>query len=205
MIVLNDFVVKKIGSKGRQDRFYKTYCNNCSQDRGYLLKFQDKRPTCNKCSKVGSTVPQEVREKMSAAAHIRSPRIKKQIDGRSISRIRKPRPDKVLTDTQKKIRHNVRTLVHQKLINRGLTKNNKTFNSLGYSPEELIKHLESKFQPGMTWDNYGPVWHIDHITPDSWFTYSSMYEQGFKDSWSLNNLQPLWAGPNHSKGNRYSG
>lgn len=205
MIVLNDFVIKKIGTQGRQDRFYRTYCNNCNHDRGYLLKSQDKRPTCNRCAKVGSSVSQVVRDKMSVAAYSRSPRIKKEVDGRTLPRVRKPRPDKILTDIQKKIRHNVRSLVHQKLSNRGLTKDNKTFSALGYSPEKLIKHLESKFQQGMSWDNYGSGWHIDHVTPDSWFTYSSMGEQGFKDSWSLNNLQPMWAGPNHSKGNRYSG
>ena len=205
MIVLNDSIIKKIGTEGRQDRFYKTYCNNCGSDRGYLLKSQDKRPSCNKCAKIGSVVSEEVRKKMSAGAHTRTPRIKKEVDGRTVYRVRSPRPDKVLTDIQKKIRHNVRSLVHQKLSNRGLIKTDKTFNALGYSPEELIKHLESRFHSGMNWNNYGSGWHIDHITPDSWFTYSSMDEQGFKDSWSIDNLQPLWAGPNHSKGNRHSG
>lgn len=26
-------------------------------------------------------------------------------------------------------------------------------------------HLESQFEPGMTWDNYGSYWSIDHICP----------------------------------------
>ena len=205
MIVINDFIIKKLGTQGRQDRFYKTYCNNCNNDRGYLLKSQDKRPTCNKCATVGSTVSEAVRSKMAVSASTRSPRIKKEVDGRTLYRVRKPRSDKVLTETQKKIRHNVRSLMHQKLSNRRLVKSDNTFRALGYSPEQLIKHLESKFQPGMTWNNHGSGWHIDHITPDSWFMYSSMNERGFKDSWSINNLQPMWAGLNHSKGNRYSG
>jgi len=206
MIVLNDFIIKKIGLQGRQDKFYKTYCNSCNADRGYLLKSQNNRPTCNKCSKVGSKVPETVRNKMSLSAHSRSSRIRREFDGRSLPRVRKPRPDKVLTDIQKKIRHNIRSLINQKLLNRNLSKNSSTFISLGFSPEELIKHLESRFLPGMSWDNYGKNgWHIDHVIPDSWFKYASMNDDGFKNSWSISNLQPMWAKDNHSKGNRYSG
>ena len=40
----------------------------------------------------------------------------------------------------------------------------------------------------MSWDNYGSDWYIDHKIPDSW---------------SLNNLQPMWAKDNLAKGNRY--
>ena len=34
---------------------------------------------------------------------------------------------------------------------------------------------------------------------------SSMDDQGFKDSWALSNLQPMWAHENISKNNHYSG
>lgn len=214
MIDLNDYIIKKIGSKGRQDKFYRMSCNNCGSDRGYLLKVHNKKPTCNKCSHKGLKASSETKEKMRIAAignsnaslEYRNSLIDApKIDGRKLLKLRKQRKDKKLSDNQKQVRHNVRGLVTQKLRNRGLTKNNKTFNALGYSPEELIKHLESKFQPGMAWENYGrDGWHIDHIVPDSWFTYESMEDQGFKDSWALSNLQPLWAKPNHSKGNRYA-
>lgn len=214
MIDLNDYIVKKVGSKGRQDKFYRTHCNNCNSDRGYLLKVHDQRPTCNKCAKLGISVSNETRAKMSkSAAGNKNASIEyrasitkdAKIDKRKLQKVKKVRKNKKLSDMQKKIRHNVRSLVVQKLNNRGLTKNNKTFNSLGYSPEDLVRRLESLFQDNMSWDNYGKNgWHIDHIVPDSWFTYESMEDQGFKDSWALNNLQPMWAKPNHSKGNRYA-
>ena len=111
-----------------------------------------------------------------------------------------------VTPLQKKIKHNTRCLLRQKLINRNLSKSDNTFALLGYSSDDLIKHLESKFRDGMTWDNYGKDgWHIDHVIPDSWFSYSSTEDEQFKLSWSLQNLQPLWAIDNCSKGNRYSG
>lgn len=78
------------------------------------------------------------------------------------------------------------------------------FNKLGYDIEKLMKHLESKFQPGMSWDNYGE-WHIDHIIPQSWLPFNNIEDENFFKCWSLDNLQPLWAKENISKNNRYAG
>ena len=80
------------------------------------------------------------------------------------------------------------------------------FSTLDWTIGELMSHLESKFQPGMTWDNYGKNgWHIDHVVPDSWFNYDNICSESFKKSWSLENLQPMWAKDNLSKHNRYAG
>jgi hypothetical protein len=70
---------------------------------------------------------------------------------------------------------------------------------VGYSPDELMAHLVSKFQPGMTLQNYGK-WQIDHIKPISFFRFESFQEIGFKKCWALSNLQPLWAQDNVAKG-----
>ena len=72
-----------------------------------------------------------------------------------------------------------------------------------YTIEELMQHLESKFLPGMTWDNYGNGgWHIDHKVPRDFFIYETTEEQEFKYCWSLDNLQPMWEKDNLSKGYR---
>ena len=74
---------------------------------------------------------------------------------------------------------------------------------LGYDAQQLRDHLESRFSPGMTWENYGNSgWHIDHIRPRSSFNYTSMEDPEFKACWALENLQPLWAEENASKGKR---
>jgi hypothetical protein len=70
---------------------------------------------------------------------------------------------------------------------------------VGYDVDELKAHLESLFQPGMTWDNYGE-WHVDHIIPVSMFKYDSYHHPEFRRCWSLDNIQPLWAFDNMSKG-----
>ncbi len=74
---------------------------------------------------------------------------------------------------------------------------------VGYTIEQLKKHLEKQFQPGMTWENYGD-WHIDHKTPMSVFNFTNPKHDDFKRCWALNNLQPLWAIENMSKSNKLS-
>jgi hypothetical protein len=76
-----------------------------------------------------------------------------------------------------------------------------TFALLGYTVEELRAHLEAKFKPGMTWDNYGRYgWHVDHRRPLASFDYKTPECPSFKEAWALENLQPLWAQENISKG-----
>lgn len=75
---------------------------------------------------------------------------------------------------------------------------------LGYSFENLKKHLSSKFSKDMSWNNYGTVWEIDHIRPISWFSKSTK-ETNIKKIWAINNLQPLLVRANRSKSNRYEG
>lgn len=76
---------------------------------------------------------------------------------------------------------------------------------VGYTLQELMAHLESKFDKNMNWDNYGSYWHIDHIRPKSWFLVESTDDQAFKKCWALDNLQPLEASKNMSKCNRWEG
>jgi len=84
---------------------------------------------------------------------------------------------------------------------------NKThvFDILNYSIKDLLSHLESKFRDGMTWENYGFFWHIDHVKPISLFNFNSKNDPEFKECWALDNLQPLLVHENLSKGNRFIG
>lgn len=72
---------------------------------------------------------------------------------------------------------------------------------LGCSIEDLKKYLESSFQPGMTWDNYGQFgWHIDHIKPLYGFDLTN--REQLLEACHYTNLQPLWWRENLSKGAR---
>jgi hypothetical protein len=63
---------------------------------------------------------------------------------------------------------------------------------LGCSIEEFKTYIESRFQDGMTWDNYGKHgWHLDHITPLSSFDLTD--RQQFLLASHYTNYHPMWA------------
>ena len=67
---------------------------------------------------------------------------------------------------------------------------------IGYTKGELKTHIESLFQDGMSWENYGE-WEIDHIKP-----VKAFWEEGVVDPKivnNLSNLQPLWKKENRTK------
>lgn len=73
---------------------------------------------------------------------------------------------------------------------------------VGYSRDDLIAHLERQFVRGMSWDNYGAAWHVDHITPQVLFELAAVDIATVRACWALGNLRPLWSGDNISKGAR---
>lgn len=75
---------------------------------------------------------------------------------------------------------------------------------LGCTIEEFKKHIESQFQPGMTWENHGfgdDKWHFDHIIPCDAFDLT--LEENQIKCFHYTNFQPLWQKDNLSKGSRY--
>ena len=74
--------------------------------------------------------------------------------------------------------------------------------TIGKKPRELKDYIESKWLPGMTWENYGLYgWHIDHIRPCSSFDLNNPEEIQKINHFS--NLQPLWAKDNIAKGDKW--
>jgi hypothetical protein len=79
------------------------------------------------------------------------------------------------------------------------SKSGSAVKDLGCTVPELKLYLESKFQPGMTWDNWAVRgWHIDHIKPLSSFDLTNRKE--FLKACHYTNLQPLWWYDNIKKG-----
>jgi hypothetical protein len=72
----------------------------------------------------------------------------------------------------------------------------------GYTLNQLMAHLERQFLNGMTWENRGNGWHIDHIVPLSSFKFTSPDDPEFKAAWALTNLRPLWKRDNLEKGSK---
>jgi 5-methylcytosine-specific restriction endonuclease McrA len=99
-----------------------------------------------------------------------------------------------------RLENSIRSGVHKGLI-KGSKASRKTFELLGYSVDQLMRHLANRFQPGMSFDNYGE-WHVDHIIPLAAHNYETPDDQDFKRAWALKNLQPLWEPDNLSKSDK---
>ena len=91
----------------------------------------------------------------------------------------------------------VRSRIHSALKQQ---KNKHSIEYLGCSWEFYKKYMEERFEEGMTWENHGE-WHIDHIVPIKYGEDTTIEEIGKRFHYT--NTQPLWAGENLSKGNRY--
>jgi hypothetical protein len=70
-------------------------------------------------------------------------------------------------------------------------------NLTGCTRMELVKWLEYQFTSDFSWDNYGKVWHVDHVIPLAFFNLACYKEQKLALNWS--NLRPLKAIENMSK------
>ena len=76
----------------------------------------------------------------------------------------------------------------------------KSYDMFGCSFPFLQQWLQSKFKKGMSWDNYGSVWSVDHIIPLSKFNLSN--PDDYKQANHYSNLQPLFKRDNIIKSNK---
>lgn len=101
------------------------------------------------------------------------------------------------TDPVHAMREVARTRVRHALNNKGFKRQAKTAAMIGCSWEHLKYHIESKFLPGMSWDNR-KLWEVDHIIPIS----SANTEEDIIKLSHFSNLQPLWKEDNRSKSDK---
>jgi hypothetical protein len=97
-------------------------------------------------------------------------------------------------DVLYKLTNRLRSLIGNSLRKNGYTKKTKTYQILGCTFEDFKQHLESQFEPWMSWENYGKYngefsygWDIDHVIPQS----SSKTEDELLKLNHHSNLKPL--------------
>lgn len=85
------------------------------------------------------------------------------------------------------------------------SKTGSAVRDLGCSIEEFKLYIEAKFEPWMTWDNFGVYkvggerkWHLDHIKPLASFDLTD--DEQLKEAVNYKNYQPLCAIENIKKG-----
>lgn len=108
---------------------------------------------------------------------------------------------------REKRKNNIEFKLRQNMINRFRKflkiKHNKSVSAfIDFDFYDFINNFNLKINNDMTWENYGKVWHIDHIIPLSYFKCITIFDPLLKIAWSLENLQPLEAKENHKKINK---
>lgn len=101
-----------------------------------------------------------------------------------MSKLRERRRNDPMLRLKDAIRGSIRAYLGSKKTRRG-----STFEIVGCTPDFLRQHLERQFKPGMTWENYGSHWHVDHRIPLA--SGNSSDEIKGLSHWT--NLQPLEA------------
>lgn len=193
-----------------------SFCYSCKQikpiDNFYIRKNGKVYSYCNHCNNMRAKSfycgqPERIRERLKKSKEYQKTHLKTILFKRRLKR-------KLGLNIKEKIWYNNRFKLQYQNTNfrlssvlrhriylalKGICKSNKTSILLGCSIDQLKQHLKSKFQQGMTWENYGE-WHIDHIRPCASFDLSKLEEQ--KKCFHFSNLQPLLAKDNLAKGDK---
>lgn len=93
----------------------------------------------------------------------------------------------------------MKALLRRRLNNAlsGAFKSGSAVRDLGCSIPDFRKHIESQFSSGMTWDNQGTEWHLDHLIPLSKFDLTK--REQLLIACHYTNYQPLWKKDNMAK------
>jgi hypothetical protein len=115
----------------------------------------------------------------------------------AVVRRRQRRNERYRTEPKFRMLYVLRGRIQVALREGGARKAASTQNLLGISREQFLHWIEHQFKPGMTWDNHGEVWHIDHVRPCASFDLTDEAQQRACFSWS--NQQPLLKEDNWEK------
>lgn len=103
--------------------------------------------------------------------------------------------NKLHTDINFKLKHTLRSKLRKLVLNENKT--NSALLYLGCTVDFFRGYLEAKFKDGMSWANYGELWHIDHILPCR--SFNMTLEEDRRKCFHYSNMQPLLAIDNLQK------
>ena len=184
---------KEIDRKARESERYKQYQVNYQTENKDSLKssnkeryYNDKEPYLKRSKEQKIRLGDEYKQ------------YQKEYKLRNRKRLSQQYLEKLKTDPVFKLKHTLRNQF-RKLI-KGFHKQNSVLTYVGCDVESLKTWLSDQFREGMTWENHGSVWHVDHIIPCSVFDFSD--EDELSKCWNYTNLRPLFAEENLSKSDR---
>lgn len=104
---------------------------------------------------------------------------------------------------RRRMRESLNYRISQRLTSRlrdalcGRLKAGSAVRDLGCSIGEFRLYIENQFDEGMTWDNYGEVWELDHVMPLNQFDLTDRVELLEACNWL--NIRPLTVHENRSR------
>ena len=99
-----------------------------------------------------------------------------------LRKYRKYPVNRIKSNLRKRMRDLLRNARDEKMSVSGL---------IGCTSFQFKEYLEQRFKRGMTWDNYGTYWHVDHILPCASFDHTD--KKQVAQCWHYTNLRPLRA------------
>lgn len=201
-------------SKQKRDEYYREYYHNhkdqiLSKNAEYKEKHTEEAKEQNREWRLKNLAKVKSYSKTTEAKERRAKRYQdnkealierqRQYAERNKEKIRKYNNDYIkrrsAVDIQYKLRRAIRNRLRHAIKDCAIS----TLMGLGCDLDHLKAHIESKFQPGMTWDNWGLFgWHLDHVVPLSKFDLTNSDQVLLACHYT--NLQPLWATDNLKKG-----
>lgn len=110
-------------------------------------------------------------------------------------KVREYTVDRIRRDPAFKLQSRLRNRMY--CVMRGFNKSAASMKLIGGTRAEVRSVLETRFKEGMSWENYGSLWHVDHVVPCRWFDLSKPEHQ--RACFHHSNLQPEYAKHNITK------
>lgn len=119
----------------------------------------------------------------------------KERDARRSGVVRIRDRERYWSNIQSRLRAVVRARLYPLVI--GKIKAGSAISDLGMTIEAFRRYIETLWEPGMSWDNYGSEWDLDHIYPLSRVDLTNRVQ--FLAACNHRNYRPLWESENHKK------
>ena len=105
--------------------------------------------------------------------------------------------NKMKIDDEYKLLKRTRSRISEAFKSQSLLKNGRTIKYLGCTSKFFKDWIEFKLYGIMKFNNYGNIWHLDHVKPCASFDLSK--ESDIKECFNWKNIRPCLASENYSK------
>lgn len=178
-------------NESRKDYFHKYYTSE---------KYKEMNRKKSKCKEYKNRKSKRAKELYHEQLDLSRKRARNKYYNLSIEQrklIRDRNKRRLKNDKNFRMMKTMRNILWKCLNLSGQRKTTRTEILIGYKKTDLVSHIENLFELGMSWNNYGTVWEIDHIYPVSYCIKNGITDPKIINQ--LGNLRPMLKTENRSK------